>query len=409
MKYATYEVYKLTDIEFLPQIPAHWQIKGLRHVCRFAYGDSLAAESREDGEIAVFGSNGPVGTHDSSNTLAPVIIVGRKGSFGKLNYSQKPVFAIDTTYYIDKRHTSENLNWLAYALQPLKLDHASKDSAVPGLAREDAYQHKLPVPPPEEQQTITRFLDAKTAQIDELIAKKRQLIDKLKEKRQALIARAVTRGLPPEAAKAAGLEPNPEMRESGVEWLGPVPTAWNVIPLKWRARCSSGDGISTEDVESNETTDSKTPVIGGNGSMGYTAGSNIDHQVLAIGRVGALCGNIHIVNPPAWITDNALILRPKTGVFDNRYLAHVLRFRNLNEIAAKTAQPLITGSQVRDQRIPCPPIPEQLAIAEFLESECLKLDGLASTTETAITRLTEYRQALITSAVTGKIDVRGLA
>ncbi len=83
------------------------------------------------------------------------------------------------------------------------------------------------MPPVDEQQTIVRFLDAKTAQIDALVAQKRQLIDKLKEKRQALIARTVTRGLPPEAAKAAGLEPNPEMKDSGVEWLGPSPPDGN--------------------------------------------------------------------------------------------------------------------------------------------------------------------------------------
>ncbi len=205
MKYAAYSAYKLTGIEWLPQVPTHWQIKGLRHVCRFAYGDSLAAENREDGEVAVYGSNGQVGTHDTSNTLAPVIVVGRKGSFGKLNYSHAPVFAIDTTYFIDKRHCSENLDWLAYALQPLKLDEASKDSAVPGLAREDAYRHKLPVPPLDEQHTIARFLGAKTAQIDALInlisggftkgllaEKQGNLGALLTEYRQALITSAVT-------------------------------------------------------------------------------------------------------------------------------------------------------------------------------------------------------------------------
>lgn len=274
---------------------------------------------------------------------------------------------------------------------------------------EFAKDFRIPLPPVDEQQTIASFLDAKTAQIDALVAQKQLLIAKLKEKRSALIARTVTRGLPPEAAKAAGLEPNPEMKDSRVDWLGPVPKVWEVIPLKWRARCSSGDGIATEDVEPNETTDSSIPVIGGNGLMGYAASSNIDHQVLVIGRVGALCGNVHIVTPPAWITDNALVLRPKARAFDNRYLAHVLRFRNLNDIAAKTAQPLITGTQVRDQRIPCPPMPEQTAMADFLDAECLKLDVLSCATETAIARLTEYRQALITSAVTGKIDVRELA
>jgi len=91
-------------------------------------------------------------------------------------------------------------------------------------------------PPLAEQETIARFLDAKTAQIDALLAQKRQLIAKLKEKRQALIARTVTRGLPPDAAVAAGLEPNPVMKDSGVDWLGEVPRHWHVDRLKWSTK-----------------------------------------------------------------------------------------------------------------------------------------------------------------------------
>lgn len=140
--------------------------------------------------------------------------------------------------------------------------------------------------------------------------------------------------------------------------------------------------------------------------MGFTRNANVLDPVLVIGRVGALCGNVHEVNPPAWVSDNALILEVDNRAFDRSYLAAVLRSRNLNEIAEKTAQPLITGSQVRDQRVPRPPLEEQGALCRFLGGETAKIEVMVAKVETAIARLLEYRTALITAAVTGQIDVR---
>jgi type I restriction enzyme, S subunit len=191
LKLATYLLYKPSRVEWLGDVPEHWEMKHLRYVCRFAYGDSLAAEDREEGLIPVFGSNGPVGSHNAANTQKPVIVVGRKGSHGKINFSEQEVFAIDTTYFIDHRYTRADLRWLSYVLATVGLDAVSKDSAVPGLAREDAYAHFLVTPPAEEQLAISDFLDRETAKLDTLVEKKRALIEKLKEKRSALISHTV--------------------------------------------------------------------------------------------------------------------------------------------------------------------------------------------------------------------------
>jgi type I restriction enzyme S subunit len=129
---------------------------------------------------------------------------------------------------------------------------------------------------------------------------------------------------------------------------------------------------------------------------------------LAVGRVGALCGNVHVINPPAWISDNALILDPDPDVFDLQFLSLVLRSRNLNDVASRTAQPLITGTQVSDQRIPAPPRKEQQEIVMFLSAELLKFDTLAAEAQRAIDLLQERRTALISAAVTGQIDVRNV-
>lgn len=119
----------------------------LRHLARLQYGDSLADERRLDGDVAVYGSNGPVGVHDRANTRGPVIVVGRKGSFGKLQFSRAPVFAIDTTYFVDEHSATCDLRWLYYALSTVELDRLSFDVGVPGLSREAAYAQRIPTAP----------------------------------------------------------------------------------------------------------------------------------------------------------------------------------------------------------------------------------------------------------------------
>ena len=136
--------------------------------------------------------NGPVGFHSQPNTHRPVLIIGRKGSFGKINYSDQPCFAIDTTYYIDARNSGSDLRWLFYALLLLRLDAISEDSAIPGLSRELAHYQRLPSISLPEQRAIAAFLDRETAKIDALISRIREGIEKLKEYSSALISAAVT-------------------------------------------------------------------------------------------------------------------------------------------------------------------------------------------------------------------------
>jgi len=185
-----------------------------------------------------------------------------------------------------------------------------------------------------------------------------------------------------------------------------VPAHWKLAALRWPAKCCSGDGLSSDAVESLEDESHSVPVIGGNGLMGFSDRGNIEHEVLVVGRVGALCGNVHVTTAPAWITDNALIIDPDLDVFDLNFLGLVLRSRNLNDIASRTAQPLITGTQVSDQRIPAPSLVEQRDIVAYLSHKISQLDTLTAEATRAIELLQERRTALISAAVTGQIDVR---
>ena len=129
-RFRSYADYRDSGVEWPGEVPDHWELRRVKHVTRFSYGDSLSAENRNDGDVDVFGSNGSVGRHDTANTRGPCLVIGRKGSFGKVNYSAESCFAIDTTYFIDATQTKANIRWLYYALSWLRLDSFSKDSAV---------------------------------------------------------------------------------------------------------------------------------------------------------------------------------------------------------------------------------------------------------------------------------------
>lgn len=210
-----------------------------------------------------------------------------------------------------------NSRYFAYVLRSYDLTKVFY-SMGGGLRQSMKYSDvkRLPilVPSEREQMAIANFLDRETVRIDALIAEQEKLLALLAEKRQATISNAVTRGLGPDVP----------MKDSGIAWLGEMPAHWHVVPLRWHSLCSSGGAISGSDLEDGPTDLKTIGAFGGNGRMGYTDRSNVREEVLAIGRVGALCGNVHIVPSPAWISDNALVLTASKS-FTNDYLAHVLR------------------------------------------------------------------------------------
>lgn len=254
---------------------------------------------------------------------------------------------------------------------------------------------ELLLPSKPEQSKIFEFLDYETAKIDTLIEKQQRLIELLTEKRQAVISHAVTKGLNPDVP----------MKDSGVEWLGEVPEHWDVSSLRWFIDIASGKGLSSEELNKEKSESHPIPAVGGNGVMGFTNKVNTKDKALAIGRVGALCGNVHLIDYNAWITDNALKISRWRG-FSQEYLAKLLEAANLNELASKTAQPLITGEQVKSLIIVIPPLSEQKEIASFIDKMHVQFNLLTQKAQQAIQLMQERRTALISAAVTGKIDVR---
>lgn len=412
MKWKAYPEYKEFASPLCPEIPRQWEARRLKTVVRFGYGDSLATGDRMPGEVDVFGSNGIVGQHDRPNADGPCLIIGRKGSFGKVAYSEKPCYAIDTTYFVDPTQTQQDIRWLYYCLQWLRLDSISKDSAVPGLAREDAYEHLVPFCSADEQCAIASFLDRETLRIDLLIEKKRRQIELLQEKRTALISHAVTKGLNPDV----------KMKDSGFEWLGEIPEHWALKPLKRTFRILNG---STP--KSSEPTywDGDIPWVTPD-DLGSMKGDTLETTQRMITQEGyescgtslAPAGSL-ILSTRAPIGHLALAGVPMCTNQGCRSLAFRgednIRFYYYKLLAAK--QELESWGQgctfkelSRDRLghvfLSSPPIDEQRAIAAFLDRETARIDAMIGKVRDSIEKLREYRTALISAAVTGKIDVR---
>ena len=285
-----------------------------------------------------------------------------------------------------------------------------------GLGQYEIDNVELPFPPPSEQTAIAAFLDRETAKIDELVAEQQHLIDLLKEKRQAVISHAVTRGLNPKA----------RMKPSGIEWLGDVPEHWEVIKIGLFSRFKGGAGFP-DDYQGQ--TDKELPffkvgdIINSDDSgVMRQANHSITRETakelrayiflpgtMVFAKVGAalLLKRFRTLGQPSCIDNNMMgMTTDKTANAD--FMLYVLPLLDFALIVNPGAVPSINEGQISGQRIALPPVDEQEAIIAFLNSETAKLDTLTAEAQRAIDLLQERRTALISAAVTGKIDVRGL-
>ena len=142
-----------------------WKKTKLGEICELLYGKSLPARSRIPGNVPVYGSNGPVGTHNEHVISGPAIVIGRKGSIGEIHLVKDKCWPIDTTYYIDSSVTKCDLLWLSFYLKSLNLPNLNKAAAVPGLNRNDVYNLSISLPPLSEQKRIAAILNDHIADI----------------------------------------------------------------------------------------------------------------------------------------------------------------------------------------------------------------------------------------------------
>ena len=271
-----------------------------------------------------------------------------------------------------------------------------------------------PIPPLDEQRAIAAFLDRETARIDQLIAKKQRLIELLAEKRIALVRHAVTKGLCPDA----------QMRNTGADWLESVPKHWEVLRLRRVGEvgqgCSFPHAIQGQEdgevpwfkVNDMNRTGNEISMSDADNYVSRSLASDIGATIFPVGtvifpRVGAalLTNKRRILACPAIVDDNVYGFIPK-GVLP-KFAYFLLLVVDMARLCSAGLVPTVTFSVIKDLYIPLPPEAEQQKIVARLESAIEESSQLVAKVDRAIGLAREYRSALISATVTGKIDVRG--
>ncbi|MGD9687406.1 MAG: restriction endonuclease subunit S, partial [Desulfobacter sp.] len=213
--YKPYPAYRDSGVDWIGQVPEHWKTMSLKRVATICNGQDYKDVSDPDGAYPVMGSGGEFARASSFVFDGESVLLGRKGTIDKPLYINGPFWAVDTMFYT-KIAEHAFPKFVYYAALNIPFGLYSTNTALPSMTGEDLSSHQICAPDFNEQCALAQALDRETARIDALIAKKTRFIELLKEKRQALITHAVTKGV----------NPNVKMKDSGVEWIGEVPEHW---------------------------------------------------------------------------------------------------------------------------------------------------------------------------------------
>ena len=433
-RFRPYPAYKDSGVEWLSQIPAHWQARRLKHLASLNQ-ESLREDTNPELQIVYVDIGGvdSLGRIVEKESLtfgsAPSrarrlvhdgdVIVSTVRTYLRAItpiIKPEPNLVVSTGFAVVKPGSDFTTAYAAYALRaPYFVERVvanSKGVSFPAINESEMAAYALAVPPPREQRAIASFLDLETSRIDALMAKKKRLLELLQEQRAALIARAVTRGV----------EPNAAMKESRVQWLGQVPAHWQVRRLKYLA------SLNQESL--GEDTDPDLEIVYVDIGSVDSLGRIVQTESLTFGSAPSRArrrvrdGDVIVSTVRTYLRAIAPIIDPvpnlvvSTGFavvrpsndLTSAYTAFTLRAPYFVEKVVANSKgvsfPAINESEVAAYMLAVPPPREQRAIAAFLNRETARIDALMARVHDAIDRLQELRTALISAAVTGKIDVR---
>ena len=418
---SNYPVMKDSGVEWLGEIPVEWEVKKLRYIVNLKSGNNLTANQiKEDGAYPVYGGNGLRGYYHEFTHEGDFILIGRQGALcGNINYPASKFWATDHAVVVEPL-SDYKLVWLGEVLRIMNLNQYSVAAAQPGLSVETICNLFIPWPLLEEQTAIANFLDRKTAEIDALIAQKERLLELYEEEKTAIINHAVTKGL----------DPNAELKDSSIGWLREIPVGWDVMPVKFNLAVPITDGphetpefindgvpfISAESIK-NDRIDfgKKRGNISWEDHHRYSMKYKPKVGDVYMVKSGATTGNLarvetdiefNIWSPLAALRSNAAFLSTGFLFFFMKSRA----FFTAVELGWNYGtQQNIGMNVIENLRMVRPPLREQITIVQHIEAETARIDAKITKTQRIIELQKEYRTALISDVVTGKIKVSHLA
>ena len=441
-KYQPYPKYKESEVDMLGHIPTTWNVSQVRFLLMDGaegikigpFGSALKLEDMVEDGIRVYGQENVIKkdfslgkrkiSEDKFSEMQVYqiypkdLLITMMGTSGKCELVPNDI----ETGIIDSHLLRVRVNQLLIVPELFRLlieesheikcqiEISGKGSIMHGLNSSIVKSLKLPLPNIKEQEEILSFLNIETTRIDTLIQKKTRFIGLLKEKRQALISHAVTKGLVPKVS----------LKDSNVDWMGNIPEHWGIKKIKHlfkiekriigHDQCQvlsiTQHGIKVKDITSGE----------GQLSMDYSKYQIVNIGDFAMNHMDLLTGYVDIsqfngVTSPDY---RVFQLIDKSSV--DQYYLYLMQMGYTNKIFFGQGQGVATVGRWRFQTepfknfpLPYPPINEQQEIVVFINKQTAKIDGLTQRTQQSIALLKEHRTALISAAVTGKIDVRNHA
>jgi len=433
-----YPAYKPSGIPWLGDIPAHWKVGKLKQTIMFCQNGIWGDEP--DGKkdlpcvrVADFDRtrnriNSPIPTlrsipiTDASRRMLKNndLLIEKSGGGDSQPVGTVVLFDLNVSAVCSNfiaripaapGYFPSFLCYLHTFLYSIRINTKSikQNTGIQNLDTEAYFSEFVGLPPLPEQQAIAAYLDGETARLDALADRYRRLLALLDEKRRTLITHAVTRGL----------NPTVPLKDSGIEWLGQIPAHWIFDRAKFIFRKMSRPTREEDDVvtafrdgtvtlRSNRRTEGFTFSIKEIGYQGVRKGDLVIHQM------DGFAGAIGVSDSDGKCTPIYSICTPIIPAITH-YYGYLLRHMAKSDFILSLAKGIRERSSdfrfdvFRELVLPIPPLPEQQAIAAYLDQETTRLDGLKTKIETLLARLAEYRAALISAAVTGKMDVRDAA
>lgn len=394
---SAYPTYKHSGIEWLGDIPEHWEVNRLKDFAKVENGKDYKHVEVEEGGYPVYGSGGKFRRSSEYIYNKPSVLLGRKGTIDKPLLVTEAFWTVDTMFYTDI-HPRVDYRFFYYLCKTIQFDMYAYGSALPSMTQETLHAIKFCRPNFDEQTTIANYLDEKTSKLDQLISNKKEQIKKLKEIRQIEINTAVTKGL----------DSNVKLKPSGIEWIGDIPDHWEVKRLKDVLKFYNNVRIPLSSEIRGSMENKKYDYYGASGIIDKVEDYLFDGTYILIGEDGA---NLLARSSPLafiaqgkfWVNNHAHILKPLGG----NTIFNTFQLEMLDYTASVTgsAQPKLTLEALGIIKLLHPPKEEQTAIANYLDEKTSRIDKLVSNLENQIEKLEEVIKIEIYNAVTGKIKI----
>ena len=402
---------KDSGVEWIGEIPKNWKICRLKDYAHICNGRDYSEVLDENGDYPVIGSGGQFAKACEPLYQKESVLLGRKGTIDKPLFVDYPFWTVDTMYYTEIKE-NVSAKYFYYLCTQIEFDFYQYGSAVPSMTQRDLYNVNFPYPTLDEQRRIANYLDRKCSQIDTIIARQQEVIEKLKAYKLSVITEAVTKGLNPDVP----------MKDSGVEWIGEIPEHWDfrrikncclIVDCKNRTPDPDPDGeyivVRTTCIRDGSFSYEGSYHTNAENFKEWTAKGQPQHGDIFFTREAPM-GEACLV-PDAdnlCMGQRVMFFRPLDGS-DPRYILYSIYGPLAREYIdsknkGSTVGHLKLGQVASLPLFYCPPR-EQSEIANYLDKRCGAIDKVVEKKAEIISRITDYKKSLIYEVVTGKKEV----